>query len=535
VRVARGGRRAWRWAPVFAVATSVAALAVPVAGAGAAPDTARNPSSNTYPNPPFFDDCSGATYDDSSGCVNATVQAIDNARAGEGLGSMALPTNWYQLTPTEQLYVATNLERTVRGLAPLSGMATQLDQASAQAAEQGQDPTPPSNFPSSRWGGNWAGGSGNPLENIYFWMYYDGANSNNVDCQKAGDSGCWVHRDNILLPLECQPCVMGTGFAPNGWHDGTSWAELLADTSGNPPLDYSWSQVVPYLPNGGEAGPAPAPAAASAAAPNRTTTNSSPPPSGNGQRMVEANGGVFDFGSDAYDGSVPGLGINVRNIIGLAPTADDRGYWVVGSDGGIFAFGDAPYDGSVPGAGTQVDDIVGFAATADGGGYWMAGTDGGIFAFGDAGYHGSVPGLGHQVDDIVGLAPTADGGGYWLVGRNGEVWAFGDAPFLGSPAASRTSVSNLVGMAVTPGGAGYWLVGSDGGVFSYGNARYYGSVPASGLSVHNVIAVARSVTGAGYWLFGSDGGVFAFGDAPYLGSLPGLGIHVQDVRSGSGI
>ena len=511
---------------------------VPWAGTTIARTSTGDPPANIYPNPPFFEDCSPSAYDDSAMCVNATVQAIDNARSQEGVGPMGLPSNWSSLTPEEQLFVATNLERTARGLAPLSGMATRLDQAAAQAASQGQDASVPSDFPSTRWTSNWDGGTGNPLESVYFWMYYDGPGSNNTSCQSSGGSTCWIHRHNVLVALACQPCVMGTGFSPTGYNGGTSWDEVLADTSGSPAMDYSWSDVVPYLPSQAEAGSTPSSPATPAASANDAAAPppTAPAPSGSapvGHRMVEATGGVFDFGQDPYEGSLPGLGISVHDIIGMAATADRGGYWLVGSDGGMFAFGDAGFDGSVPGTGNAVDDIVGFAATPDGGGYWMVGSDGGMFSFGDATYHGSVPALGHRVDDIVGFAATPDGGGYWMAGRNGEVWAFGDATFLGSPAASGSTVSDIVGIAADPAG-GFWLVGSDGGVFGYGAARYLGSVPGAGVSVNDIVAIAPTPGGGGYWIYGGDGGVFCFGDARYFGSLPGLGIHVSDIRSGTG-
>lgn len=41
--------------------------------------------------------------------------------------------------------------------------------------------------------------------------------------------------------------------------------------------------------------------------------------------------------------------------------AAGSGYWLVGSDGGMFAFGSAPYEGSVPQLGLNVHDIVGIA------------------------------------------------------------------------------------------------------------------------------------------------------------------------------
>ncbi len=206
-----------------------------------------NPPVSIAPRPNFLTACSATTEDDSSGCVNTTLAAIDNGRGAEGLPGMALPSNWGALTPQQQLYVATNLERTVRGLPPLTAMATVLDQASLQGAASGSDPSPPGGFPFSRWGANWAGGVGNPLEAVYYWMYDDGPGSTNADCTPGNDTACWGHRDIILLSLACGPCVMGTGFAPHGWGGQPSWAELLVATSGSPAADFTWQQETPYL------------------------------------------------------------------------------------------------------------------------------------------------------------------------------------------------------------------------------------------------------------------------------------------------
>ncbi len=481
-----GGRlfgRALTWAfatAVLAGSTCVAALWSPEPAHNASSSTA-DPAANVYPNPAFLEYCSSTAYDDSFACVEETVQAIDNARAREGVGSLTLPSDWYSLSPAQQLYVATNLERTARGLPPLSAMAAPLDQAARQAASQGHDGFLPLDFPAGGWSSNWIGGSGNALEDVYFWMYDDGPGSNNVDCGQAGQPGCWDHRHNLLVALGCHRCVMGTGFEPTGWHGGTSWSEILADTTGCLAVDYSWSQVTPDLPSS-EWGTGYAPQAGSpdGVAPQSTT--------GAGHRMVVADGGVFDFGADLYHGSVPGLGIDVNDIVGLAPTCDGAGYWLAGSDGGVFSFGDARF-------------------------------------------HGSVPGL-RKVDDIVSITATPDDQGYWLVGRYGEVWSFGDAQYSGSPDGSGLPVSNIVGMAVCPSG-GYWLVGSDGGVFAYGAAPYAGSLPGIGVSVNDVVGLAPTVDGGGYWLYGADGGVFSFGDAGYFGSLPGMGIRVDNVGSGT--
>ena len=68
-----------------------------------------------------------------------------------------------------------------------------------------------------------------------------------------------------------------------------------------------------------------------------------------------SDGGVFVFGSPTgLYGSLPGLGIHVKNIVGIVATADGGGYYLVGNDGGVFAFGDSPYIQSLPGTGVHV-------------------------------------------------------------------------------------------------------------------------------------------------------------------------------------
>jgi hypothetical protein len=190
-----------------------------------------NPAENIAPQPDFLNSCSGWRYDDSSRCVGATLQAIANARHSEGLGPMTLPSNWYGLGPSKQLYVATNLERTARGLAPLAAMSPALDQAAEIAADAHSDPGPPGGFGYTQWGSNWAGAVGNALEAMYFWMYDDGPRSSNIECTPADSAGCWGHRDNVLLALPCADCIVGSGFAPAGYRSGPSWAEILVEAT----------------------------------------------------------------------------------------------------------------------------------------------------------------------------------------------------------------------------------------------------------------------------------------------------------------
>jgi len=460
-----------------------------------------DPPANVAPTPDFLDDCSAFPYDDSSTCVSGVLAAIANARAREGLPGMSLPTDWDSLTPGEQLFVATNLERTVRGLPPLSSMATGLDQASVEGAEQSDDPTPPGGFPWTQWGSNWAGAVANPLEAIYYWMYDDGVGSGNVDCTYAGEEGCWGHRQNILLDLACQPCQMGTGYAPQGYQGYPSWAEILVDTSPGQAVDFSWSQVTPDLPGtaGGEGLTAWAMGIAAT-------------PGGGGYWIASANGGVFAFGNANFYDSLAGVHLTAP-IVGIASTPDGRGYWLVASDGGIFAFGDAGYYGSMGGHRLSAP-VVGIARTPNGQGYWEVASDGGIFAFGNARFYGSMG--GHRLDrPVVGLASTPNGGGYWEVASDGGIFAFGNAPYRGSTGGIPL-VRPVVGMAPTGDGRGYWLVASDGGVFTFGDAPFRGSIGGRPLT-QPVMGITSSWPG-GYWLGAYDGGVFSFGVA-FHGSM----------------
>ena len=212
----------------------------------AAPISLSDPATNIFPSPNFLTVCSATAYDDSYWCVEATLAAIDNARQTEGLGTMTLPTNWPSLTPAEQLFVVTNLERTARGLAPLSAMASALDADATQAALAGGDAAAPAGFPWTVWGTNWAGQIGNPLEAVYYWMYDDGLGSSNQSCSVSTPAGCWGHRNNMLLPLACGPCVLGAAWEMIA--RGTSLTEILVDTQGSPATDFTWAQEQAYLP-----------------------------------------------------------------------------------------------------------------------------------------------------------------------------------------------------------------------------------------------------------------------------------------------
>ncbi len=163
-------------------------------------------------------------------------------------------------------------------------------------------------------------------------------------------------------------------------------------------------------------------------------------------RMVAADGGIFDFGGTAFDGSMGGHPLN-EPMVGMASTPTGQGYWTVAADGGVFCFGDAQFYGST-GSIHLNKPVVGMAATPDGKGYWLVAADGGIFTFGDAAFYGSTGGL-PLPGPVVGMAATPTGKGYWIVTSTGFVSNFGDAIYYGSAPAHL--VEPVVGIAASLG------------------------------------------------------------------------------------
>ena len=86
-------------------------------------------------------------------------------------------------------------------------------------------------------------------------------------------------------------------------------------------------------------------------------------PDGGGYWEVASDGGIFNFGDAKFYGS---MGDHVLNqpIVSVTAGPDGAGYWEVAKDGGVFSFGAAPAENSLPGLGISVDDVVGIALPA---------------------------------------------------------------------------------------------------------------------------------------------------------------------------
>jgi hypothetical protein len=496
------------------------------------------------------------------------LTTIYGDRQVEGVSSMSLPSTWSTLTPPEQLFVLTNLERVDRGIPPIEGLSAGLNTYAQAGANSGRDPSFP---PYATAGGSTYATTSSLGTAMAEWMYDDGPGGTNVDCPAAGAPGCWVHR-NIILGQYAAPALMGAGYGP-----ATTQLFVGGDTADTP--YFTWSQVTPFLPVGvfpfglndsvtpGNSQTSPIELWASGQYMNISVSQSggqgvfqlsgtncnlpsgatctisvtfTPPslgvfnatlvvsgPNGtqdvplrgvssHGYHVVASDGGVFSFGDAPFAGSAGGLHLN-QPIVGMAATHDGGGYWLAASDGGIFNYGDARFYGSMGGKPLSAP-IVGMTPTPDGQGYWEVASDGGIFSFGDAHFYGSRGGQPLN-RPIVGMAADATGQGYWLVASDGGIFTYGDAKFLGS-AGSIPLNRPVVGMAATSDGGGYWLVASDGGIFTYGNASFQGSLGGLPL-VEPVVGIAPTPDGGGYWLVASDGGVFNYGDAGFFGSMGG--------------
>lgn len=281
--------RAIAWA--LSAALSFAVLAATTVPAGATGGPLDNPSSNRQP--PYYSvdtgecgEAGGASvkcaspcypkgnfvYNDSAACAKLLLAGVNQAQAAEGKHTMALPSNYYQLSVTKQLFVLVNLERISHGVPALVGLSAYLSAAATLAAKAGKDPVfSPSYGPVKVWlppgggmygfGGTWAGESVNALAAMFGWMYNDGwggsqRNTSNFACTSAHSNGCWGHRDELLgefTGTTCSNCIAGTGYASpstNGFHE--SYTVLLVKPVSSTPLNFTWKGELKYLPAGWE-------------------------------------------------------------------------------------------------------------------------------------------------------------------------------------------------------------------------------------------------------------------------------------------
>lgn len=244
-------RQLTRWSLISAMASAALfAGSIPAFAA----QTIPNPPANVQPTFSTLCQTAGAF---SPACQSAIVQRINGANQAEHGEAIHLPPGFSAMSATTQLFVLTNLERLSFGLQPVTGLNATISANAAQAAAQHTDPTwMPSvdGATSYQMGGNWAG-IPSPLESDFFWMYDDGPGSGNLACQPGHMTGCWGHRENILMRFSnlTWPSYFtaeGTGAAPGSANENPSYTLSLYALSQPVPLTLTWSHILSLYPAG---------------------------------------------------------------------------------------------------------------------------------------------------------------------------------------------------------------------------------------------------------------------------------------------
>ena len=200
-----------------------------------------DPSSNYAPGPM---PAACMTAPTGASCVNAAVYYLDQARANLGLGPYDLPADFPSLTPTEQAFILTNLDRMAYGLDPVPGLTDELDADAEQGVYGDTDPTSTdSDF--NDYSSNWAGSFTNMPLAYEAWVYDDGPGSANEDCASSDSSGCWGHRHTVLYEFDDpNPLAMGAAAGADG-SGADGYAMLLGQGDGDykPSYSYTWTQA----------------------------------------------------------------------------------------------------------------------------------------------------------------------------------------------------------------------------------------------------------------------------------------------------
>jgi hypothetical protein len=182
-------------------------------------------------------------------CIDAGVYFLDKARARAGLPAYKLPANFRSLTPAQQIFVLTNLDRIQYGLPPITGLTAALNHDAVNGVQAAADPAPTSTAGLKGWTSNWAGGFANAPMAYEAWVWDDGLGSSNGNCSPSHRSACWAHRHNILWKFRRGAVLaMGaaTGFAPSD-HSFRAYTMLLVGgvRQGNwPRYCYTWRRAV---------------------------------------------------------------------------------------------------------------------------------------------------------------------------------------------------------------------------------------------------------------------------------------------------
>jgi hypothetical protein len=238
-------RRLPRWS---GACVALAFLLAGCSTGGQATGGLADPAHSVLPVPDYPDTCAPVGVDTSGPCLRVTLDAIDTARAAEGVRPMELPADFGTLTVPEQLFVAIDRERVDRGLAPFTGLTTALDADAQKGADAARLPT----RPGPAYGSvntEWIGDVDNGLDADFEWLYNDGPHSGVPGCSRSTTSGCWADRQIVLDRFGSRHPVMGAAFDPTGDttnedRGGSSLAAALGTSSRAGPYVYTWTRAL---------------------------------------------------------------------------------------------------------------------------------------------------------------------------------------------------------------------------------------------------------------------------------------------------
>ena len=172
-----------------------------------------DPSHSVSPVPDYPDACAPVGADTSDICLRITLDAIDAARAKEGVRPMALPVRLRTADRSRAALRRVDRERVDRGLAPFTGLTTALDADARRGADAARLPP----RPGPAYGSvttEWIGDVDNGLDADFQWLYDDGPNSGVPGCSGHQTSGCWADRQIVLNRFGARHLVMGAAFDP---------------------------------------------------------------------------------------------------------------------------------------------------------------------------------------------------------------------------------------------------------------------------------------------------------------------------------
>jgi len=231
-------------------AAVLAVLAVVAAGCGSSgsPSSAE-PVSSVTASPDYYQSCAISGVDNSPGCLQVALEAVDRARAREHLGPLQLPAGYAAMPFAEQVLTVVDAERVDRGLPPAVGLTPALNEVAARGAAV--DDLPPAPGPGIAGSRSEATADFvNALDVDYGWLYDDGPGSGTPGCDTSGDAGCWADRRVVLGDYPSGgTVVMGAALDPTGDtqtqdRGGPSMAMVVGTATGAVgALTYSWSQA----------------------------------------------------------------------------------------------------------------------------------------------------------------------------------------------------------------------------------------------------------------------------------------------------